>query len=410
MSQAELAQGLATAPYISLIERGRKIPSAALQRQLLARLGVDLQADASDRSLLAKVCAAFEVRDASGARELIATAPTRENFSAHRELAHALTDFLSGFYADALPSFIALFNEFAPGSVEQLWTVRGACGCAVRTGKGDIAPTLARQVLSATASPNNAETDHLRATIRGSCATLLSLRGDYSDALEMCREGLRVANSPWASASALWAQAMTYERMGNSELAAMSARDALSHAQLANRPHDHAALSHLAAWLEMRTGDFNPADIEQRLSTAEVLLQQMPGTDELAKVKATRAELVAHTQGIATAVPLFEEALAMMSPAQHVQKGRELIVMGTLLANNGQTEQGISALHRALNELSQTDNHVESARAWHQLGLAYETVGLVGAALDCMKKSTEHLGLKNPTTERSTPPTSASRT
>ena len=402
MSQAELAAGLVTAPYISLIERGHKVPSEPLQRQLLARLGVDAPADAADRALLTKVCTAVELRDASAARELMARAHDGASPSAHRRLAQALTDLLSGFFSDASQTLIGLFHDFAPGSVEQLWVVRGACTAAVRLGRFDAALNISRTVLEAETPARTAETDHLRSVIRASSATLLSLRGDYTEALELCRQGLAVANSPWAAASALWVQAMTYERMEKPALAAMSAREALVHAQAANRPHDQATLNHLAAWLEMRSGDFDPVVIDARLSEAESVLQNLQSTDELGSLKATRAELIARTEGVLQAVPVFEEALTLISQDNRIRKARELTVMGTLLAEQGHSEEAIDALHRALAELTQTESHADSARTWHGLGRAYEDVGLIAAALQCMKQATAHLGLKDPSREDST--------
>lgn len=401
MSQAELAAGLVTAPYISLIERGHKVPSDALQRQLLARLGVDAPAEAADRDLFMKVCAATELRDASAARELMARAPDTTSSSAHRRLAQALTDMLSGFFSDASQTLVGLFNAFPAGSIEQLWVVRGACAAAIRLGRFDAALTIARPVLAIESPTQTAEMDHLRSVIRASSASMLSLRGDYTDALELCRQGLAAANSPWAAASALWVQAMTYERMDKPELAAMSAREALVHVQTANRPHDQAALQHLAAWLEMRSGDYDPTVIDVRLTEAESVLKSLHATDELGALKATRAELIARTEGVLQALPLFEEALTLIDPENRVRKARELTVMGILLSEQGHTDAAVDALHRALAELSLTDTHADSARTWHRLGQAYEDVGLVPAALHCMKQATAHLGLKNPSDSES---------
>jgi tetratricopeptide (TPR) repeat protein len=182
--------------------------------------------------------------------------------------------------------------------------------------------------------------------------------------------------------------------MNKPDLAALAAREALTHAHVMNRPRDYAALNHLAAWLEMLTGEFEASEISARLDAAEATLEALGAQDELVRIKATRAQLIAQTEGVESASALFEEAIAQMHPDQHTDKAINLTILGELLNEQGHAEQAISALHRAVDELSQTDNQAQTAQAWQRLGCAYENVGLIEVALQCMKRATENLNSK----------------
>lgn len=398
MTQATLADGLVSAAYISLIESGRRIPSPQLRTALLARLDADPDVG-QDTRLLIKVCAATEVGDLTGARRLLdAAAHADKRPSAHRRLAHAIVDQRSGFYQRAQEEFLQLADAFTQGSEEHLRAVRGACACARYTGWLERAIAVAEQTLSHDFEKSNPTVDNLVVSIRGSAATLLALRGDYAASLAMCRVTFDQARSPWAKASALWVQAMTYEQQGNDELAVISAREALTHIRLAQRPVEEAQIANTAAWLELRLGDFDTARLAKQLDAAEEVLIAAQATDSVAALRCTRAEMHARTYGIAAARDDFEAAMAMMSPHQHVLRANNLVVMSTLFRDAGDTSSAMSMADRALVELQSTENWAETARAWHELSSAYEAVGMIEKSLVCMKNAAASIGLRSITT------------
>ena len=126
--------------------------------------------------------------------------------------------------------------------------------------------------------------------------------------------------------------------------------------------------------------------------------QRAGAIDSVAAVRATLAELRAHTEGIAAALDDFEAAIAMMSPNQHVVRAQNLCVMGALLRDAGDTDAAVVMLNRALAELQNTENWAETSRAWRELSVAYEEMGLVEQALECMKRAAELVGLRPITT------------
>jgi len=397
ITQAALADGLVSAAYISLIESGRRVPSTELLDALLDRLGAGRGQDAQDRDLLLKVVAATEVGDIPGARTLVEADPDA-SATPRRRLARAIVDQRTRFYQRAQEEFLELVDIFEHGTEEHLRAVRGACACARYTGWLERAISAAEHALRLPNPRSNPVLDDLRVTIRGSTATLLALRGDYAESLAMCRGTLEQATTPWARASALWVQSMTYESQGEDELAVMSAREALAHARAGNLPIAQAEIASAAAWLELRLGEFDEQEIRSSLAEAEDVLQRAGAIDSVAAIRATLAELRAHTEGIHVALEDFEAAIAMMSPTQHVVRAHNLSIMGALLADAGDADAAVGMLNRALAELEHTENWAETSRAWRELSAAYEQLGLAEQALECMKRAVQFVGLRPITT------------
>jgi len=393
ITQAALADGLVSAAYISLIESGRRVPSGELLDALLERLGAGRGQDAQDRDLLLKVVAATEVGDIASASALVAADPDA-SATPLRRLARALVDQRTRFYQRAQEEFLELADIFEHGTEEHLRAVRGACACARYTGWLERAISTAEHALRLPTPRSNPVLDDLRVTIRGSTATLLALRGDYAASLAMCRGTIEQATTPWARASALWVQSMTYESQGEDELAVMSAREALAHARAGNLPIAQAEIANAAAWLELRLGGFDAQEMRKSLADAEDVLQRAGAIDSVAAVRATLAELRARTESIFVALEDFEAAIAMMSPNQHVMRAHNLCIMGALLRDAGDAETAVAMLNRALAELQNTENWAETSRAWRELSVAYEQLGLVEPALECMKRAAQLVGLR----------------
>lgn len=392
MSQKDLAHGIVSAAYLSLIESGQRTPSEEVLRALAARLGVDLEhhdiLEAAMRRMLAALLAGSHEsasHDLTLATRIDPTSPTTR-------LMRARWDEYHEFYAVAQATYLDLCSELPIDSEVYALAVLGSCRCARSTGQSEQSVRLGMKVLYAD-SPAAISGDFL-IELRGVVAGLLSARGEFAEALIVARlDHPGIEDSPWAKATSKWVESSTYQDTGQMELALMSAREALAAASEVNRPLSLARLQVINAFLEMRQPNFDPEQIVTLVEAAEPVFQQFRHATDLALCAAVRARLLGLVEGVPACIDAFKEVITELRRLDLVQAIQVCTNFAEMCLSAGLLDDARDALAHAEELLPLCDQSAYAARTWTAMGHLHEQLGNLEAAMHCMKQATQAAGL-----------------
>ena len=392
MSQKDLAAGVVTAAYLSLIESGKRTASPAVASALAQRLGIDLVRDSALEPALRRMFAALLAGESQSAREDLALAVRIDKAAPMARLMQARWDEYHEFYEVAQTEYLDLSAQFPVDSEMYALAVLGCCRCARSTGQSDSSIRLGLALLRA-APPANVHSDVL-IELRGVVAGLLTTRGEFDAALSVARLELPgVTDSPWATATSKWVQSSTFQETGQFELALMSAREALSAASEVNRPQSLARLQIINAFLEMRQPGFDPDVVSALVDAAEPVFQRFQHSTDLALCAAVRARLHGLVHGVSSCLPAFKDAIDRLREHDVVQALQMCTHLGEMCLASGLLDEAREALAQAEALLPSCQREADAARTWTALGHLYEQLGDAATAMSCLKKAAQCAGL-----------------
>ncbi|NDB17850.1 MAG: XRE family transcriptional regulator [Actinobacteria bacterium] len=392
MSQKDLAAGVVTAAYLSLIESGKRTASPTVATALAEKLGIDLVRDSALEAALRRMFAALLAGERESAGEDLALAVRLDGSSPLTRLMQARWDEYHEFYAVAQSEYLDLSAQFSPESEMHVLAVLGSCRCARSTGHSDSSISLGLALLRSD-PPVDVHSDVL-IELRGVVAGLLTARGEFDTALLVARlEIPGTSASPWATATSKWVQSSTYQETGQFELALMTAREALSAASEVNRPQSIARLQIVNAFLELRQPNFDPAVVTALVEAAEPVFQRFQHATDLALCAAVRARLDGLMHGVPSCLPAFKQAIDRLREHDVVQALQMCTHLGEMCLASGLLNDARDALAQAQELLSSCEHKADAARTWTALGHLHEQLGDTVAAVSCLKKAAECAGL-----------------
>jgi tetratricopeptide (TPR) repeat protein len=397
MSQRELSFPGCTAVYICRIERGDRVPSLQVLRELSRRVGVDegwlaTGAASADTDPLLEADVAFRLDQRELAEHLyteaLETAPTRAVRG--RALAGlGQIDFVAGRVEDAIGRLEEARESLGDSLVDhpQLAETLGRA-YALRNEY-----ELALAVLE-TALEQARERGDVRAEARFAVLLSNSLidNGSLPEARVLLGKTIsRMDGEPDAllQARIYWSQSRLHTAEQNSEAAARFARMALAALELTDHAAYAARAHHLLAYIELERG--NPEEALELLERGYPLVMRSGEPQSQALFRLEKARALAKLGRSEEAIGLAMEVAGALADRNRTDAGRAYAVAAEVYANEGDRARALELFELAAEHMNETPiYHVD---VYSRMAELLEAEGRKDEALELLKQA---VGLQAP--------------
>jgi len=400
LTQRDVADVGCTVAYVSLIEKGTRVPSLQLLRAFAERLGVSEQYLAygeHDRhprpSTLAEARVATRLGDLEVARELAEAALTGARSDAERARVSAVfgeIELRAGRYREAIDAIeLARRLDHAgagddPAAADSL----GRAYARLLEYESSIA-VFAQARLRAEAAGDALNEVRFASLL----AHAYSDSGNFAAAEEALGAALRVsaeAGDPLARARVLWAQSRLHGLQNDPATAAIYAERALEILEVSDYDY-YAALAHqLLAHIELDRGNGERA--VELLERAGPLIIASGRNYERATFEVERARALLLLGRREEAAAIAMEASALMRGESSVDAGRCYMLVADVFQALDDDPRAVELYELAVEHLRATPNRY-LVEAYAKLAELYERIGDQGRALavlkDAMKVQTQ---------------------
>jgi len=386
ISQRALARGICTPAYVSRLEKGERIPSLQLLRQLADRLDVDADELASgvaraSQDPLLEAELAVRLGEPEHAERLFAEALERDERALR---ARALTGlgqlaFDRGDHRKAISLLERALEAPSAKSSIQLSDTLGRAYAMV--GELDSAIGVFENALSA-ATENDDTVEIVRFSVL--LANALIDSGNYPRASELLEDALaRTADSadPIVRARLWWSQSRLHEAQGDAQTAARYARRALETLEATEHTVYAARAHHLLAHIELDRG--RPEQALDLLERGFPLIEQSGNRYEQAVFRLEQARALAQLERPEEAAAMAMEASALLAEVSPGDAARSYMLIGEIFEQLGENARARELYELAIEKMP-ADNHHKREAAARLAGLL-EAEGLKDEALEVLK-------------------------
>jgi tetratricopeptide (TPR) repeat protein len=389
LSQRDLSFDGCSAAYISRIEKGDRIPSLQLLRELGRRLGVTAdylatgeEVDSRDRLLEAEL--ALRLGDFEVAEALFADA--LDDLDSHRR-GRALAGLgqLSLQRGDPATAIDRLTEaeRLLGDAVLEYPAVLISLSSAYQV-HGEAEKTLA--VLERSLGLARRAEDRL--TEQRFCVLLANAlidRGNFGRAEELLASVIAEtdqARDPDALARVFWSQSRLHIARGAFDLASSYARRALGLLELTQNAHHAARAHHLLAYIELERN--RPAEALELLRAGLPLIERGGEQIELALFRLEESRALLALGETEEARELALEVLGSLGVLSSVDSARAATLVAEVLAETGDLERAIDLYRDAVEEMSNSPFAVKACRRLAEL---LEQTGRKDEAFDMLKRA-----------------------
>ena len=413
LSQARLAADLeVSGSYLSLLESGRRMPTADLYERLTARLGcpagyletgrggveddpVELELKFAELALRSGEAEAAERRftavldGTDGQSHEAALIEARWGRARAREaqghLEAAIEDFESLATVEELPPTVSRLAIAT--ALSRAYSECGELGRAVDVGEAALA-TIRADV------PQD-ESVALVSTLVGCYYE----RGDLVRAHSLARTALasaETADTPIARASALWNASLVAEARGDLRTARAYADRALALYSESDNERAVALLRIVAAWLLLREPEPPIDEAEQLLGRALADLESVGSPVDVAYGETELARCRLLSGDWRDAIDIAERSLAHLGAGPRIESARARLVIGKAALIGGYPDDATRAFDAAVADLRAFGAHWQAASAWRELAEAMASMGRADDALDAYRSASDAAGISRP--------------
>jgi transcriptional regulator with XRE-family HTH domain len=413
LSQAELAGGGVSPSYVSLLEAGRRTPTAEVVAHLAARLGcspellthgvngrgkeeVHLELAYAELALRSGEQAEAERRFRGLLSDPLVSAVAELRARTTRGLAEALEAL------GHLEQAIAAYEQLLPGEGEDpddgwLPLVVALCRCYREAGDLAHSVELGERAAERARSLGLAGTDEeveLAATLvaayheRGDVMRARVLAGQVVARAE--RSGTRRARG-----AAYWNASLVASSHGRTQEAVQLAERALGLYAEGGNARSLARLRSAYAWLLLRQPAPEALQALTQLDTAAAALLEDGSEVDLAYCDVEAARALLHLEDVDGARARVLAGLHRLGPQTRLERASGLVVLGRAELASGAPEAAVAALREAAVELAAVDASRESAVVWCELAELCEALDDHVGALDAYRHATGFLGVRS---------------
>ena len=390
LSQRALARDICTPAYVSRLEKGERIPSLQLLRQLAERLNVDADELASGvpagaRDPLGDAELAMRLGETDEAREIFREALARGN---HASRARALAGlgqlaFQAGEHHDA----IRLLEESIaarPASSSSNPGVADTLGRAYAM-VGELESSIA---VFQRALTQASERGDVMETLRFSVllANAFIDAGDFGKASVLLGESLAAtaaAHDPILQARLWWSQSRLHKKQGDSDAAARYARRAVETLDLTEHVTYAARAHQMLAHIELDRG--NAEEALELLESAYPLIDRSGNRYERGMFRLETARALAQLERPEEAAAYAMEASGLVADASPSDAGRAYALVADVFAGLGDRARALE-LYELADETLPPDSRVRRDVAPRHAELL-EQDGRKDEALELLKRA-----------------------
>lgn len=413
LSQAELAGDNLSASYISLLEAGKRVPSAEVLRQLAERLNCDpdelaamtgpVPVDIKDLEVELRYAEVVLLNgDPTAALKAYQTVQTKVTAAAQpqiwytAELGIARSLEHAGRLEEAVVRYEALRTEAAGSraTTSRLTVVTALCRCYRELGDLSHAIEIAENALS------DLEELHLAPTVIGvellsTLVGVYSERGDLHRASYLASQAIEQAQTisdPKALGAAYWNASVVMHRNGRTADALVLIEKALAIYAEGEDDRALARLRNAYAVVLLQSGQPEANTAKDLLEQSIDTLRQVGSNVDLAYCRTALARAEFMTGNTAAAVDQATEALDLLGPEHRLESARTLLVLAAARLAQGDREGAQAAYERGALMLEASEAGRQAAFAWAELAEILEACGEDERALWAYKQSMRCVG------------------
>jgi len=413
LTQRQLAGDDLHPSYVSLLEAGRRTPTADALAVLAARLGVstrDLNGDGApgleaplalaEAALgLGRPAEAVELLDPFAAAwssgTLVADPLVADPLVVRAAFDHATALERVGRPDDAVRVLETLraLDERAPGRVDAARVAVSLVRVYRDGGDLDLAIDLGERALARlgpVTSPSVVAHVELVSTLAGA----YSERGDLLRSASILDDLIaRTDGDPEAQAKACWNAAITATERGRAADGLLLADRATALLSTAPDPRGQARLRITLAWVLLAQSPPDATRARAVLREALPLLRQYDSGLSVASAEAelARCELVLGRPDVARRHAA--SALRRLAPEHRIERARSLAVLGSALLAAGDREAGTMALDESAQSLEGAQAPRQAAVVWRSLADAHRAAGDLARAFDAAQRALDAAGV-----------------
>ena len=392
LSQRELSFPGCTAVYICRIERGDRVPSLQVLRELARRVGVEENYLATgsagadvDRALEADVALRLDQLELAEHlySQLLEGDPDRV-VRARALGGLGQIDLHAGRVDEAIERLDEARDLLGDAIVEHVAIVDALARAHVMRGEYESAIGVLQHALDlATARGDEPAETRIRVLL----ANALIDSGNLSAARELLGKSIAEAaglTDPILQARLYWSQSRLHSAEQNGEVAARYARMALASVEVTENVEYAARAHHLLAYVELERG--NAEEALELLERGHALTIRAGGADAEARFKVEKARALAALGRDDEAIALATEAADELSDSQPEQAGRACAVAADVVARSGDRHRALELYERAAELVS--DRHPEFLRdVYGKMAELLEADGRKDEALELLKRA-----------------------
>lgn len=398
LTQAEVAAGMLSPSYLSLVESGRRHPAPAALKHIAERLAVDadflrdgIDAEVRHRARLALGHAELSLRrgDAEDAYQRFHTLDRDPGLSEEQHRQVRMGRARAAERLGNLDEALSLLGELAEEARKEpdvhpwLDVSEALSHCYQRAGDLDLAIRTGEEAMRTAADLGLEGSDEY---VRLGCTVLSAYyeRGDLARATMLASEllaGADEAGAPHTRGTAYWNAAIVAESRGRLGEALSLVERAQA---LFGESDDRRNLARLRvgyAWLLLQQSPPEAARALELLDDVRTEITVYGGAVDLGYCDTERARALLFLDRIGEAKAVVEASLISLGAQPRIETARARLLLGRILREQGRTADCLEQCATAAGILEALGPSRQVASAWRELGDLYRQLGRVDDAM-----------------------------
>lgn len=408
LSQADIAEGMLSPSYVSLVESGRRQPAAAALAHIAERLRIDVEflrdgVDASVRTrarlALGRAEKALYDGEAEKAHQeftaLLSDPGLNDEQSRRARLGQAQALEHMGDLEGAIERLGELANEARQSPEVQPWldVALAMSRCYRNAGDLDMAIQIGEEAMRSASELGLERTDEY---IRLGCTVLGAYhgRGDIVRSRMLAAELVQAADemgAPHTRGAAYWNASVVAEARGDLAQALSLIDRALALFGEGDDRRNLAGLRMAYAWLLLQGDEPRATEALTLLDGVRDEVAAHGGVDDLRHFESTRADALLALGRLDEAHDAAQAALRDLDDQPRMETARARLVLARVLRAEGDVDQSAREGALAASMLDAMGATRRAATAWRELGDLYRDLGRTDEALEAFDRALQSL-------------------
>lgn len=404
LSQADIAEGMLSPSYVSLVESGRRQPAASALAHIAERLHIDVEylrdgVDASVRTQarLALARAEMALRDghaheAYEAFTSLAGDPGLNDEQARQaRLGRALAKERAGELETAIDLLTALVTEARQAPEVQPWleASEALTRCYRELGDIDMAVQTGDEALRGASDLGLDGTDEY-VRLGGTVLAAYYSRGDQARSNALARELVELADrlgSPQTRGAAYWNASIIAESRGELAQALSLADRALAMYGESDDARNLARLRVTHGWLLMQGDDPKPREALEILDTVRAQVEMHAGAIDLEYLMHLRGRALYQLGRLDEARDCLADLVMATDQEPHLDAAEARLLLASIHHELGDDDAALAEAAAAAATIGGMRAFRQAATAWRELGDLYRDLGRTEEALDAFDRA-----------------------
>lgn len=408
LSQADIAEGMLSPSYVSLVESGRRQPAAAALAHIAERLRIDVEylRDGVDASVRTRARLAlgraekalYDGRAGDAYNEftaLVGDPGLNDEQSRHARLGQAQALERTGDLEGAIELLGELAAEARQSPEVQPWldVALAMSRCYQNAGDLDMAIQIGEEAMRSAAEMGLERTDEY---VRLGCTVLGAYhgRGDIVRSRTLAAELVRAADemgAPHTRGAAYWNASVVAEARGDLAQALNLVDRALALFGEGDDRRNLARLRMAYAWLLLQGDEPRPTDALDLLESVRDEVVTHGAVDDVRHFDGTRADALLALGRLDDAHEAATAALRDLDDQPRMEAARARLVLARVLRAEGDVDQSAREGALAASMLEAMGASRRAAAAWRELGDLYRDLGRPDEALEAFDRALQSM-------------------